>query len=223
MRLRPEQQGCKDHGHGEEGKSYDENCHCSDPLQPPSPSVAPPPGAAEIRPLLLESPLELLSWVHVIPPTGHRAPLCLWASYLLDRGSLPNAGLGPRRMGTRVLRSLRAALLTPPRLRLLRRPSWGNLAWLALDFGLLLKGTRRSVTGRAVVLSLPNVEFRLPHRPSWWQLVGWRLAVDAGLQTCPSGPGLWATVDDRGRVLHYLPVVVDVLNLRDDPLESPHP
>jgi hypothetical protein len=53
--------------------------------------------------------------------------------------------------------------------------------------------------------------------------VGWRLAVDAGLQTCPSGPGLWATVDDRGRVLHYLPVVVDVLNLRDDPLESPHP
>jgi hypothetical protein len=76
VRLRPEQQGCKDHGHGEEGKSYDQNCHCSDPLQPPLPS-GDPPGTAVIRTLLLESPLELLSGVHVIPPTGHRALLCL--------------------------------------------------------------------------------------------------------------------------------------------------
>ena len=73
MRLWPDQQGCKDHGHGEEGKSYDENCHCSDPLQPPSPS-GDPPGTAAIRPLLLESPLEL-SGVHVVPPTRYRPSL----------------------------------------------------------------------------------------------------------------------------------------------------
>ena len=78
--LRPDQQGCKDHGHGEEGKSYDENCHCSDPLQAPTPP-SDPPGAAAVRLLLLESPLELLSGAHEIPPTGHGTPLYLRASY----------------------------------------------------------------------------------------------------------------------------------------------
>jgi hypothetical protein len=86
VRLRPEQQGCKDHGYSEEGKSYDENCHCSDPLQPPSPSGAPPPGAAAIRPLLLESPLEP-SGAHVIPPTGLRAHLLPVSILPPDRGS----------------------------------------------------------------------------------------------------------------------------------------
>ena len=122
MRLRPEQQGYKDYGHGEEGKSSDENCHCSDPLQPPSPSEDPPVTAA-IRLLLLESPLEL-SGVHVVPPTRHRAPLPV-GIVSLDRG-LALGRRQPRRHPA-LLRCSSTCSLGAPRYALPPGPFLGDL------------------------------------------------------------------------------------------------